>query len=106
MPIATHFSLPDYTPEFVRLGGQIEKSRRISRRLLIGFCVFLCLIALSGTALTAVFQIFDVGYDDVDFPYLLVHIVFHFIFYAYSSALFLRLKNGVLKRYEAIPSVK
>lgn len=104
MPIATYFSIPDYTSEFVRLGQQTEKSRRISRKLLIGFGVFLSVIALSGTAITALFQLFDVGYNDIDFPYLLAHIVLHVIFYAYSSTLFLRLKNGVIRRFEPVPT--
>ncbi len=104
MPVAVHFSIPDYTSEFVRLGQQTEKARRLSRRLLIGFGVFLSVIALSGTAITALFQLFDVGYDDIDFPYLLAHIVLHIAFYAYSSTLFLRLKNGVNRRFTPVPT--
>ncbi len=100
MPIAIYYSIPDYTPEFTRLGKQTEKSRRISRLATKVFGIFLTVIALSGTALPTLFNLFDVGYDDINFPYLLAHIVLHIIFYAYSSTLFLRFKSGVAKRYE------
>ncbi len=103
MPLATRYSICDYTAEFARLGKKTEQERLANKRLLIGFGVFLCVIALSGTALCALFQIFDVGYDDIDFPYLLTHIALHIAFYAYSSTLFLRLRAGVNRRYEPTP---
>ncbi len=102
MPLAVHHSVCDYTAEFTRLGKQTERERLINKRMLIGFGVFLSVIALSGTALPALFPIFDVGYDDINFPYLLAHIVLHILFYAYASTLFLRLRAGVRRRYTPI----
>ncbi len=104
MPLAVHYSICDYTAEFVRLGQKTERERVLNRRLIIGFGAFLCVIALSGSALVSFFQIFDIGYDDINFPYLLAHILLHVAFYAYTSTLFLRLRAGVVRRYTDIPS--
>ncbi len=106
MPLATHFSIPEIPSEFTRLRAQMEKQRTLSCRLLKGFGIFLSIIALAGTAITVTFQMFDVGYDDLDFPYLLAHIILHIVFYIYCSTMFLRFKNGVLKRYETPEDVK
>jgi hypothetical protein len=43
---------------------------------------------------------FDVSYDDINFPFLLVHVALNIVFYATFSTAILRMKAGVLKRYE------
>ncbi len=100
MPLATEFSIAEYSPELVRLGRQAERKRILSRRRLIFFGVFLSVIALSGTALTAFVQLFDIGHSNINFPYLLVHFVLHIAFYAYSSSVFLRIKEDVKIKYD------
>jgi len=100
MPIATRYSFQDVPPEFVKLTEQNERAKRNSAKLLNGFCIALCFIALAGTALTAVLQMFDVGYGDINFPYLLAHVAVNIAFYGYASTVFLRMRAGVKKRYE------
>lgn len=100
MPLATNLSISEYAPELIRLGKQAEKKRKASARRLIGFGIFLTVIALSGTALTALLQLFDVGYNDISFPYLLAHFVLHIAFYAYSSTVFLHIREDVKTKYD------
>jgi hypothetical protein len=100
VPLVSHYSVPEIPTEFVRLGKQTDAYVRRSFYMLKAFKIFLIFIALTGTFTVAALQIFDVGYDDIDFPYLIVNAIVHIAFYALASTLFLRLKNGVLKRYE------
>ena len=100
MPLATYYAIQAVPDEFVRLKKATEKLRKRMKAMLILFGVLLSVVALSGTALTAVFQMFDVGYGDIDFPYLLTHVIFHILFYAFASTVFLRIRAGVIKRYE------
>lgn len=98
VPIVTKYSVPEIPVEFVRLGKQTDTYVRRSFYMLKTFEIFLIFIALTGTFTAAALQLFDVGY--IDFPYLIVNAIVHIAFYALASTLFLRLKNGVLKRYE------
>lgn len=100
MPVALQYSIQNVPPEFIRLTEQSEKYRKISVRLLKGFGIALSVIAIMGAALTAVLQMFDVGYGDIDFPYLLTHVIINIIFYGFASTVFLRMRAGVIKRYE------
>lgn len=104
-PVAETYSIPIVPPEFVRLSKQMEKSKRRSVILLKGLGVFLIVIAIAGSALTAVSQLFDVGYGDINFPYIFSHLVLNIAFYAYASTSFLRMRAGVRKRYERITDV-
>ena len=100
VPIATHYSVPEVPEEFVRLGKQTDTYARRSVYMLKAFEIFFIFIALTGTLTAATLQMFDVGFDDIDFPYLIVNIIVHVAFYALASTMFLRFKNGVLRRYE------
>lgn len=100
LPIITNYSAPVIPEEFVRLRAQSEKNTKRTLRMMTAFKICLIIIAVSGTALVALLQLFDVGYDDIDFPYLLAHIAMHIAFYAFSSTLFLRLRSAVINKYE------
>lgn len=99
-PIATHYAIPDVPPEFIRLTEQNEKARARSLTFLKSTGAFLCFIAVMGLALVCCLQMFDVSYDDINFPFLLVHVALNIVFYATFSTAILRMKAGVLKRYE------
>ena len=100
MPIAQQYSIQDVPPEFVRLSAQTEKQRANSVRLLKGFGIALSALAVLKTVLVAILQMFDVGYGDINFPYLLTHVAVCIVFYGFASTVLLRMRAGVLKRYE------
>ena len=95
-PIAVEYSIPEVPKEFARLSSELEETSMLQLRALKRLRLFGMLIALLGTALTAVLHL--TAYYDI--PYWMIHTGINALFFIYAYVLCYRFRQGVLKRYE------
>lgn len=95
-PIAVEYSIPEVPKEFARLNSELEETSMLQLRTLKRFRLFGMLVAILGTALTAVLHL--TAYYDI--PYWMLHSGINLLFFIYAYVLCYRFRQGVLKRYE------
>lgn len=96
IPIAHTHAIWDVPPEFVKMRKETDKYISVSKLLIKLLMIFGIFISLLGTLYTSLLHFFNY----YNFPYIMVHLIFNIIFFAFSSTVMLRMRSGMLKRYE------